>query len=376
MARKEKKEIRIVIHGTTYCPNFGDVLFARMFYQACQRIPDAQVDFVQIPFFNVCDFVRKAAGYDRHTGPLAFLKADAMVLMSGGYLGLDISDHYHALRNYYRAILPGRLFQLLGKPVYIVGIGGGSLGVKWFRHSVARLVNQAKMITVRDETTKRFLVEYGCSPDIPVTADTALSYDTAQIQPVRDPRFHTLLDGSRILFLHVNSPGSKDDVRIAETIVPALNVFLGEHPEYGVVLGHDYEISGRIEDTQCWAKLQCAKKYAFDYHSIDDMLSILRSVDTVITPKLHVGILGSLLEKSVLSFTIDKEKTLAFFKQIGYPERCIPFAGLTTEKVADQLRRYHDQPVHIPQEILDLAKTNLLFVNDIEREFRGNGQKD
>ena len=39
--------MNIVIHGAINTSNFGDVLFAKMFYSACSDLPDSNVDFVQ-----------------------------------------------------------------------------------------------------------------------------------------------------------------------------------------------------------------------------------------------------------------------------------------------------------------------------------------
>lgn len=371
--KKKEKEHRIVIHGTTYCPNFGDVLFARMFYQVCNSIPNTRVDFLQIPHYGICDFVRKETGYYTHIGFLEYLKADVLVLMSGGYLGLDIPDCYHALRNYIRSILPVRLFQLKRKSVYVIGLGAGSIGVPWFRKAVVRLIDHSKLVIVREEGTKRYLEEYGVHNTVRVTTDTALAYDTSLIPPFIDQTFENAFVEKKVIFLHVGEPNSKDDVRISERIIPGLNEFLETHKEYGIALGHDYILKGKIEDTLCWQQVKCDNKYAFKYGSIDQMMAILKRVDLIITQKLHVGILGCLLEKSVLSFTIDKEKTIAFFEQIGYPERCIRLSEANSDIVFNQLSTYHSKPIIIPRSYIELAKENLLFVNDIEKEFHQNG---
>ena len=117
-------------------------------------------------------------------------------------------------------------------------------------------------------------------------------------------------------------------------------------------------------------------KNAFIYDGIDRMLSILKRVDLIITQKLHVGILGCLLEKSVLSFTIDKEKTISFFKEIGYSERCIPLSQTDEDTVFEQLSKYYSEPILIPQRNKDLAKENLLVIKEFEREFLKDGKKE
>ncbi len=354
--------MNIVIHGAINSSNFGDVLFARMFYDACRKASGINVDFVQIPKFGVGEFVRNETGYSRRLGRFAYLKSDVLVLMSGGYLGLDKTKKYDVLHLYARFIMPARLFQLLRKPVYIIGVGGGPIDSKWLRDRIIRLVDKSKRVIVRDEETKKYFLDYGSKANIEVTADTALSYDLTTIQQLDDTELISKFHGKKMLFFHSELPSDKV---MAEKIVPSLNIFLESHPEYGVVFGYDYETKETLENTLCWQKIECETKHIFHYHSVDQMLALLSTVDCVMTPKLHIGIMGSLFGKSVLSFPVHREKTQRFYRQIGYPERCIHISVIDKNTVLNQLNLYHDKKIIIPEEIIERSKANLMFVKDL-----------
>ncbi len=365
MKRKEKKYI-VAIHGAINTSNFGDVLFARMFYKACKSIPNAEVDFLQIPKFGVGKYVRDETGYDRKCGKFEYLKANALVLMSGGYLGLDNTSLYYVLHLYFRFIFPALLFQMKRKPVYIIGVGGGPIDSKWLRRKVVKLVNRAQKIIVRDEETRDYFLEYGVTNSIELSTDTALSYDKRSIPQIEDEGFINLFHNKRIMFLHSERPLN---LEITKKIIPSINTFLEKHKEYGVVFGYDYDysINESIEETACFKKLCCETKYAFKYTNTDQMIALLNASDCIITTKLHVGIMGALCGKSVISFPTHREKTQRFYKQIGCPERCVHFTKVNDDIVLQQLEQYHNKPISIQEALINKAKNNLLFVNELKK---------
>jgi len=363
MKRKEKK-YKIEIHGAINTPNFGDVLFARMFYEACKSIPNAEVDFLQIPRFGVGKYVREETGYDRKRGKLEYLKANALILMSGGYLGLDNTSIYYVLHLYFRFIFPALLFQMLRKPVYIIGVGGGPIDSKWLRRKIKRLVNHAQKVIVRDEETRDYFIAYGVKNSIELSTDTALSYDKESIQKIEDEDFQNLFCNKKVLLLHTERPSNQE---IAKKIIPSINIFLEKHKEYGVVFGYDYPINESLEETVCFKELCCETKYAYKYKNTDQMIALLNASDCIITTKLHVGIMGALCGKSVISFPTHREKTQRFYKQIGYPERCIHFTKIDDDIVLQQLEQYHNKPISIQESLITKAKENLMFVNELRK---------
>lgn len=361
MERKDKT-YKVAIHGAINTPNFGDVLFARMFYKACNSKPNVEVDFIQIPRFGVGEYVRKETGYYRKCGKFEYLKSDALILMSGGYLGLDNTSIYYVFHLYIRFILPALLFQMFGKPVYIIGVGGGPIDNKWLRKKIIKLIEKAKKVIVRDEETRDYFIEYGVDNNIELSTDTALGYEKESIQEVNDDSLKSLFRDKKILLLHTEL---SENVKVAEKIIPSVNCFLEKHKEYGVVFAYDYPISEQLEKTDCFKRLSCETKYAYEYTNTEQMIALINISDCIITTKLHVGIMGAYCGKSVISFPTHREKTQRFYKQIGYPERCIHFSKINDTIVLQQIEQYHNKPISIDASLITKAKSNLLFINEL-----------
>ena len=98
--------------------------------------------------------------------------------------------------------------------------------------------------------------------------------------------------------------------------------------------------------------------------------AVLDRADLVLTTKLHVGIVSTALTKSVISFYRDL-KTLRYYSQIGEKGRCVELKSLTSEIVKNQLIKYFEQPVHIPENVVCSAKRNLKYMDYfIENTFK------
>jgi polysaccharide pyruvyl transferase WcaK-like protein len=91
--------------------------------------------------------------------------------------------------------------------------------------------------------------------------------------------------------------------------------------------------------------------------------AILSMVEAIITTKLHVGIVGAALGKTVLSFSGD-QKIKRFYKQIGAPERCVELDDLNYKKASYQLDAYlRANPINIDSQ-RKLAEKALQEVSD------------
>lgn len=125
-----------MLQGYLHDANFGDNLFTLLFYKKCLELDFKSVDFVQWKRasyrpFGIGDFCRKELGYTSKKNFLSSLLADAFVLISGGSLWDDASIIGGAKIRYLRFILPAKLYQLMHKPVYVLGVGGGPVDTPW-----------------------------------------------------------------------------------------------------------------------------------------------------------------------------------------------------------------------------------------------------
>lgn len=350
-----------------YLPNanFGDVLYAHLFYRACQSMKLDKVDFYQFRRSGIGTFCRKELDYTRKKTFLACLGADALVLISGGSLWNDSSISWDARARYLRFVLPARLYQLMGKPVYILGAGGGPVDTIWLRRAMVRMLNRAELVLFRDEKTLEVFRDYGVKNQMTVTADTALVVTPELLEPLEEKeQLEQAAAGRKKLLLHIPD-GARECGLEADNIVPGLIQFLKQQPNYLVILSNDNQRNLSQEEQRESNRIRESLRvagvpiYEYRYHNSWQMCSLIGEMDCVVTEKLHVGVLGIALGKSVLSFPVHREKTMNFYTYIGMPERCVPVVNASPETVCAQLLRYHDHPLTIGEEFRRKAQMNL-----------------
>lgn len=358
----------IVLHGATNTSNFGDVLFCDLFFKEIkENLPEWNPIFAEFPYYGVGDFVRKETLYDSHYSLLTQLKADAFIFISGGYFGDNKKSVRLSFRRFFRYALIGGVMTLLKKPVLVLGVGGGPVYSKLNRKLFVYILNKAKVVHVRDQETKAYYEKNGVINDITVTADTALVIDSDRI-PDLDKAvkkdIQSCLEKTKLIFVHLVAVNTIDNL-FAEKVVPAINSFLEEHLEYGIIAGFDGIYEGNYKELKTYKMLAGKPVYFYNYSSAMGLCSLLKEVDLVITPKLHVGIVGSVLGKSVISTPEHAYKTQRFYKQIGEEGRSISLNTITTENVEWLLAHYHHKAISVPDYIKDNAFKNLKKISEV-----------
>ena len=355
--------MRIVIHGATNGTNFGDILFGHLFYRKCQQVGHVDVDFLNMRKYGIGNFLRRELDYSRKLSAKDYLKADMLVMMSGGYLGEDKVSWLLSIKRYFRYILPARLFQLQNKPVLILGAGGGPIDRGFLRRATVRLLNKAALVHVRDEETRDYFVRYGVKRDMVVTSDTAQVITKECVPELQDEELRQFCNERKVIFVHAVT-GAADE-KFAEIVIPALNRFLADHAEYGVVFGSDEWYSHKtMTELKSYQALKAKHIRLAVYRSSWQLCALLSNVDFVVTAKLHVGIVSASIAKSVVSFPIHREKTQRYYRQIGEENRSIHLSKATQEQAYALLNRYHDVPIILSEEIRKKASMNLEAIGE------------
>lgn len=348
----------VLIHGAVNTSNFGDVLFAYKFYNTLLTDGYKPI-FVENGKYGISEFNVKELGYIK-TG-IDWHKADELVYMSGGYFGDNNRSLISSLRRWDRYFRIGLYFVIKKKPIYIAGIGGGPL-YSWFNRISARIImNSAQRITVRDDETKDYFVSEGVTAPIYVTADTALTFESEHIPPLiqdETKRLSMNSDNKKVILLHLTGSNSKDAL-IAERIVPGIKKYLEEDHAAELVLCYDNETKHAISEGCVYKELVGYPIIVYNYSSALQMCALIKKVDTVVTTKLHMGILGATFGKSVISFPMHRFKTIRFYQSIGQADRCVPFDDVTPQRTYDMLMKYADKPISIDPSIKEKARNNL-----------------
>ena len=369
MEENKKKVLDVLIHGAINSSNFGDVLFAHIFYDTLKNNFNINPCFLTEGRYGISEFNRKELNYWKNTPLIRSYEADALVYMSGGYFGDDKKSIKAYLRRYIRYFALGVKFVHMKKPIIIIGVGGGPLYGKMCLHSAKKIMNHASVITVRDAQTRDYFVNNGVIKPILITADTALTIKSDTIPDldvsIKD-EIRKKIGKRKVLFLHL--PNTVDGDRLVlEKIVPAVNLFIENNKNYGVVLGRDCRVEDDISVTNCYRKINTEYKYPYEYNSAYQLCALLDNMDLIVTPKLHVGIVGSAFGKSVVSFPLHSCKTKRFYQQIGESARCVQMSDASVEVIYEMMERFKGQKISIPTEVKDMAEKNIEILKNIKK---------
>lgn len=363
--------MKIMLQGYLGDANFGDALIARLFYQECKAVGFEETDFFQFKRYGIGSFVRNQLGYTAEKNFFSCMFADAFCLISGGFFWSNGSKKDAKIR-FCRYLLPALMYMLRGKPVYILGVGGGPVEILWLRRLMVMILNRAKLVFFRDDATLNLFREYGVKNKVTVTADTALVIRPEMLQPFEEKTILDIVaDGRKKILLHIPDGGYAVGI-IANVILPGLISFLDEHRDYLLVYSHDNMClldSGEISAIQRIRKALSdsgIEVYDYRYHDCWQMCSLIGEMDCIVTEKLHVGVVGCALGKCVVSFPVHREKTDNFYRMIGESERCVNVRSLDSNTVYKQLEKFHNKPVHISDDMRMRASNNLSILRDIQ----------
>lgn len=343
--------MKILLNGATGGSNFGDYLFAEIFQREIEKLIGKENIYWYDSRYQLSDFYKKHLDYSKKKCRLS--EIDALICISGGYFcGEDknFKDYIIRYLRYFKICI-----KCINKkiPYIIIGLDVAHSKSKIIDKTQKYVLENAKIVTVRNAESIKTLAEYGITTGI-LTADTAHTVDKTLL---RKSQRH--FDGKNIFF-HVQMNRIND----AKKIIPALNKFMEIHPEYNVYVGTDQFINS--DDLLKELSTQINAKYVeilpFDYPV--DLCVVLSEMDFIITPKLHVGIVGATLGKSVLSFSIHTEKISRFYNQLQESGRSLPMAEFTEEKALEMMENYYNKPIKIPEYIRNNAFKNLEYVAD------------
>lgn len=342
--------MKILLNGATGGSNFGDFLFAKMFQDYIGNVVGKDNVYWYDGFFSMSDFYKRHLEYDRK---YKLKNIDALVCISGGYFcGND-----HGLRDYIIRYLSyfhiALLCILYKKPIAIVAVEVGRSTSHFINIIQKIILKKAKLVIVRNQESLEQLRQYGiknghCTVDS-AHAISKVSYMKKEIsdQLVNTKEFR--------LFFHVQF----SDIEAAYKVIPAVNIFMKKHPEYCVVIGTDQYVIDQKERLHDVAqRIKCGKVLINLYDDPVTLCKVLDNMDFIVTPKLHVGIVGATLGKSVVSFSVHSEKIVRFYNQLNEGGRSLSMSEYDEDKAIEMLETYHNKPINISSEIITKAQSN------------------
>lgn len=355
--------MKILLSGATAGTNFGDFLFAKMFQNYVGNIVgEENVYWYDGGYHAMSSFYAKHLNYDRK---YKLSEIDALVYISGGYLcGNDKCFRDYTLRflNYF---LIGILCWFRNIPFAFIAIEAAKSKSRVIDYVQRFLLRKARMVIVRNQPSYEYVtgIVGVDSKKVYCTADTVFAMDRTLYD------FQTIPDEiekckSPILFYHTK-PLLADCTKHFELIIPIINKFVYEHPEYTIIVSPDqYSENYNIVKTKLSEKIKASKVFFYDYENPVSLCKVIEKSDVVVTDKLHVGIVAAQLGKSVISFSGHTQKIARLYNQLGITDRTIPMSDLTIEKGLELLNIKHLEKISVSDDIRNAAKSNFVMLSE------------
>lgn len=343
--------MKVLLNGATGGTNFGDFLFAEFFQEKVAEIIGIENVFWYDSRYTLSDFYKKYLNYDDNKNA-SLKKIDALICISGGYFcgnDITIKDYIVRYLRYFHLCIKCVVKKI---PIAIIGVEVG-ISNNFVMNAVQKyILKKAQIVVVRNYESLIALKQYGIEKGI-CTADTA----------------HTIVDGLKLdkennrktkkIFFHIDPTYAKEMLKIIEP----LNLFLRKHKEYEVYVGADQIVKENTLLDEICNKVQCERKKIVNYGYPTELCGVLNGMDLIITPKLHVGIVGATLSKSVISFSIHTEKIKRFYHQLGEESRTIDLKNMNIDSAVNILEEYHNKNIEVTPEIMGLSYKNLEYLH-------------
>ena len=345
--------MKIILNGATAGTNFGDYLFAQIFQDRVSEKIGKENVYWYSSKYALSDFY--ADNLDNHK-EYKLSETDGMICISGGYFCGDDKT----VKDYIRRYL--RYFKLADEcirkkiPYAVIGVEVGISKSKILQAIQKKILKRAKVVVVRNEPSFECLKKMGIENGI-CTADTVFAMERSVFEGKTIPD-GLFVEGEKRLLFHIYPQRSKND-RLTSAIIPTVNAFIKAHPEYTVILAADQESPEQETELQRVSELIEGKALVYKYSDPIALCAVIDKSDLVVTPKLHVGIVGARLGRSVVSFSDHVEKVSRLYAQLGEAGRSMPLSELTVEMGVQMLEKYCDKPISVPEEITAAARVNL-----------------
>lgn len=296
---------RVAVHGSYFARNFGDTLLVMIMCQWLAEAVGRDNVYLAVP------------GHAEEQGEIGYpvVHPEArhtithLIFTGGGHFGepkRPFRDRYGWYwRNYRRHLSWVSDYSAARKAVF--GIGVGPISDPLFRHSVRRLLNGMEPVFVRDETSLAYARKYRLNPEMArLGIDLALSLSPAEHMPrysfgihistMPDPVFANVIE---VLLSQPDQP-QPTIMLIADT--PASSSSSKRYEELANRFGYPLKVP--------------------KYDGVDNLMQRIADCETIVTSKLHVGIVASALGRKVISLPVH-QKTSRFYRDLSLQAFCL-----------------------------------------------------
>lgn len=324
---------KILLHGATNwgSSNFGDYIYVDAAIRHIKSIaPESEIRIAEpsdyflahLPGFVQADFRES--------------DADLVVYVPGGYFGEGHAYRFRDALIHFVRFMPVGIRAILRKQrICVVGIGAGPISNPLLKWGVKRICDYACSVSVRDRESLLALEGIGVK-------NVSLAFDPIVALPIRSWKkplsqsFASRLDSNkRVLLVHYNH--SK---MAMEYFAHAVKSYMSTRSNtVSVVVMSDQLLDSEEELFSQFCELSGVDALRFRYDDPYEAISVIDSASCVLTCKLHVGVVATMLGSSVICAAEHPEKSKRFYKYIGCPERCFSLYETSSQGIADAMEK-------------------------------------
>lgn len=334
----------VSLHGAYFPNNYGDVLILAIQANWIREINNNEV---ALPFAT--DIYRTTIKASELKGKESIQKSDFLVYGAGGYLGEPPKGNLKWSLNFLRNHLKPALIAKSSKvPYQINGTGAGPLSNIVTRNALTYIANNADSIIVRDTESQEYIGNFSKKNKlIHSSADVALSLTKKDLDSkIVDYVKEKYLNFSGIkIGIHAGADrfdtvhGSNVQIFMDETIE-----FFNSHLDLTPVILIDNDNDIQNEATKYLNENLKNNTVVYKHNDIWETTAILSELDSVITNKLHIGIVNYAMGNVPISFPYHS-KTKRFYRQIGLNKLCIPIDQIERKIVLERISQVYNDIV-------------------------------
>jgi len=365
--------MKVLLSGATSGTNFGDFLFAKMFQEyVCKIVGEENVFWNDKGYHSISEFYAKYLNYNRK---FKLKDIDVLVYISGGYFcGADkhLKDYVFRYLRYFHI---GILCMLRRKPYAIIAVEAAKSRNCVINYIQQILIRNAKVVVVRNQPSMDYVESIlGKNCKAYCTADSVFAMKRSFFENYQIPK-EIEYSPFQKLFLHCN-PNSDKNQKIFDTIIPIINEFLQNHPNFQVIVSADQYKEGFNQEggagIEVKSKIKSANTFVYQYDNPIALCKVIDNCDVIVTTKLHIGIVGAHLRKSVISFSGHTQKISRLYEQLNISDRTLPLDTLTIKEGVNLLEKKFNTKVIVPDYIIKAANSNFVHLATFLKKYNNN----
>ena len=354
--------MKVLLSGATSGTNFGDFLFAKMFQKhVVDIVGDGNVFWNDKGYHTISEFFAQRLNYK---GKFKLKDIDVLVYISGGYFCGHDKSWKDYLYRYLRYFHIGICCLIRRIPYAIIAVEAAKSDNFIIDFIQRLLIRRAELVIVRNQPSMDYVQAIlGKDSDKAFcSVDSVFAMERSFFQDCTIPN-NIVNSHNPKLFLHCN-PTFSQNKQYFDVVIPIVNKFLENHPDYQVIVSADQYSSEFSQEGGVGnfikSLIKSDKTIVYQYDNPLELCKVIDVCDVIVTTKLHVGIVGAHLGKSVISFSGHTKKIARLYDQLGISDRTIPISELTIDDGYELLESKYNKGIYVPQNIIKSAKSNFV----------------